>query len=104
MPVNLFSRYRNQPTLEIQHTRRGQTFSLPLRRSPPPPVPRNRRQHRFASYDTLDAIALKYLSREDLYWHVLDANDGRLPDDYSPGEQLNVPPLSTATRVDRPIL
>ncbi len=104
MPVSAFSRYRNLPFLEVSHATRGATRSLPIRRSPPSLLPSGIRQHRFASYEAADLLALKYFSREDLYWHILDANDGQLPDTLEPGEMLLIPPLSLATRIERPVL
>lgn len=124
MPVSPFSRYRALETLDINHARRGMTRSLPIRRLPMSPPPA-RRQHRFASYETADLLALKYWRREDLYWHLLDANrtwevtlapaadsaaiaieehNIRLPDDLRPGEVLDIPPLNFATRIERRIL
>lgn len=102
MPVSPFSRYRNLPTVEVRHATRGLTRSLPIRRSPTPPPPPNSRKHRFAGYETADLLALKYFGREDLYWHLLDANDGQLPADLEVGEMLVVPPLTLATRIQRP--
>jgi hypothetical protein len=131
MPVSPFSRYRNLDILEVVHPRRGTTRSLPIRRQPTPSLPPRNRQHRFGSYETADLLALKYFGREELYWHLLDANRDwsllemepgceesnserqphsksiekniRLPDDFSPGEMLVIPPLSLATRVERRI-
>jgi hypothetical protein len=128
MPVSPFSRYRNLEVLEVAHPRRGPTRSLPIRRQPTPPLPPRNRQHRFGSYETADLLALKYFGREELYWHLLDANSNwslvgiepesgderqspskliekhiRLPEDFSPGERLVIPPLSLATRVERRI-
>ena len=44
---------------------------------------------------------VKYFNNEELYWHLLDYNGGRLPDELSAGELLEVPPLSMVTRVGR---
>ena len=102
MPVGPFSRYANLPILEVQHATRGVTRSLPLRRPPVPPPPAGSRQHRYAGFEATDLLALKYLGREELYWHLMDANGGRLPEDFQPGEMLLIPPLDVATRVVRP--
>jgi hypothetical protein len=102
MPVDPFSRYRDLPVLEVRHATRGVTRSLPIRRLPVPPPPPESQQHRFTGFEPADLLALKYLSREDLYWHILDANGGRLPDAFQPGELLLIPPLDLATRVLRP--
>ncbi len=103
MPVTLYSRYRQLPLLEIPHATRGLTRSLPIRRAPSPqPLTGASRAHRFAGYETVDLLALKYFGREDLYWHVLDVNGSRLPEDLEPGEVVQIPPLTLATRVERP--
>lgn len=101
MPVSPLSRYRNLTTLEIAHSTRGSTRSLPIRRLPIVSTIGGSRPHRFLGHETADLLALKYLSREELYWHLLDVNGGKLPDELQPGEMLQVPPLGPATRVDR---
>lgn len=73
---------------------------MPVRRALRPPAAATRR-HRLAGYETLDIIARRYLGREELYWHILDANDGRLPDEFSVGELLDVPSLGASTQVRR---
>lgn len=101
MPVSPFSRYRNLTVVEIPHSTRGQTHSFPIRRNSILPSVTGSRPHRFIGYETADLLALKYLSREELYWHLLDVNGGTLPNDLKPGEILQIPPLGPATRVDR---
>ncbi len=100
MPVSTCSRYRNLAVVEVTSATRGRTRSLPLRRLPEPPAGAGHR-HRITGYDTADLLALRYLGREDLFWRVLDANGGRLPGAFVPGEMLEIPPLDTATRVER---
>ena len=101
MPAGPFSRYRDLPIVVVEHATRGETRSLPVRRVAAPPRPVARR-HRVAGYDTIDILARRYLGREDLYWQLLDANDGRRPDSLVPGELINVPTLDAATQVRRP--
>ena len=101
MPVNTYSRYRNLNALSISHGTRGRTRSLPIRRLPVVPSVTGTRSHRFTGYESADLLALRYLSREDLYWYLLDINGKRLPDQLEPGEMLQIPPLAPATRVDR---
>ena len=87
MPVTLYSRYRQLPLLEIPHAARGLTRSLPIRRTPSPkPRPGASRTHQFSGYESADWLALKYFGREELYWHILDANESSLPDELEPGE------------------
>ena len=101
MAVGPFSRYRDLPVLVVRHGTRGVTRSLPIRRGPAAPLGQVK-LHRYAAYDAVDLIARREYGREDLFWQLLDANGGRLPDSFAPGETLVVPPLETATRVVRP--
>jgi len=99
--VGPLSRYRNLPVVEVDHPTRERTRSLAVRRSPrPAAIPL--RPHRYGAADTEDLLALRYLGREDLYWHLRDANGGRALDELAPGEVLGVPALELATRVARP--
>lgn len=100
MTVSLFSRYRKLTVLEIRHATRGATRSLPVRRLPA--VTTGGRAHRFSGVDTADLLARKYFGREELYWHLLDANRGRLPESFVAGEKLVIPPIEQATRIERP--
>ena len=104
MPINLFSRYRNLAVLEVNHATKGVTRSLPIRRLETSTQADGGQLHRFASYESADLLSLEYFNREELYWHLLDANDGRLPDEFKPGEMLRIPPLSLATRVQVSVL
>ena len=102
MPISPFSRYRNLPLQVVSHPTRGVTRSLPIRRLPISSPTLGSRRHRFAGYETLDLLALKYFGREELYWHVMDANGGRLPDQFEPGKIIQISDLSSATRIERP--
>ena len=104
MPVGSLSRYRGLDVLVVQHATRGRTRSLPVRRLPVVPPPADSGQYRFGSFDAVDLLALRYFGREDLYWNLLDANGGRLPEEFQPGEVLVVPPGSQVTRVQRPVV
>jgi hypothetical protein len=101
VPVTPFSRYRALDLVEVAHATRGRTRSLPVRRRPQPP-PTRTTPHRFAGYETADLLALRYYGREDLHWWLLDANGGRPPDSFAPGEILAIAPLELATQVSRP--
>jgi hypothetical protein len=101
MPVGPFSRYRDLPVMVVEHETRGTTRTLPIRRrASQPTTPAG--LHRFSAFDGVDLLARRAYGREDLYWQILDANGGRVPDTFAPGETLVVPPLETATRVQRP--
>lgn len=101
MPATPFSRYRDLPVVVARHETRGVTRSLPIRRKVSAP-PLQAQLHRFNSFEPIDLLALRFFGREDLYWQILDANDGRLPDSFATGELLVVPPLAAATLVERP--
>jgi hypothetical protein len=102
VPVGPFSRYRDLDPVEVVHASRGRTRSLPVRRLPTPDPGPGARRRRFTGYEPVDLLALRYLGREELYWWLLDANGGRLPDALTVGEPLLIPPLDLATRVERP--
>jgi hypothetical protein len=101
MPPGLRSRYRDLEPLDLVHETRGTTQSLPVRRRAIPP-PASGRRHRLAAYEPLDLLARRHLGSEELMWRLQDANGGRAPDGYAPGEVLVIPALEVATRVARP--
>lgn len=101
MPVGPFSRYRDLAPLEVRHATRGTTRSLPIRRRMARRSAGGRR-HVFREFETPDLLALRLYGREELYWHLLDANDCRLPDSFEAGEKLEIPPLALATRLRLP--
>ena len=100
MPVSPFSRYRDLDTIVVEHATRGVTQSLPVRRLPLPATPTARR-HLLTGYETVDLLARSYLGRESLFWQFLDANGGRLPEDFTTGELIDVPSAAAATLVRR---
>jgi phage tail protein X len=102
MPVGLLSRYRHQKPIEVVSPSRGKTRALPIRRFPVVRDVSGDRTHQFASYETVDLLALKYFGREDLYWALLDANRGQLLDDFEPGQKLTVPSVSQVTQIQIP--
>ena len=97
MPVGPSSRYRDLPSVTVSHPTRGATRSLAVRRMPRPELP-PAGQHRFAGFEAADLLSLRYFAREELYWHLLDHNGGRLPDELQPGEMLDIPPLLLGAR------
>jgi len=54
--------------------------------------------HVLVAGETLDQLAFVYYGREDLWWRIADANPGRFPLDWVPGDRLVIPPLRVATR------
>ncbi|HET6339858.1 MAG TPA: hypothetical protein VFG30_41900 [Polyangiales bacterium] len=101
MPTDPLSRYRALTAFVVQHAARGVTLALPIRREMLNTPSAADRVRRFASYDTADLLALKGYGREDLYWIILDANGGRLPETWEVGETLRIPPADRTTRIDR---
>jgi hypothetical protein len=100
MPAGPFSRYRDLPVVVVVHQTRGVARSLPIRRRPVTATGQGR-LHRVSAFDELDLLARRLYGREDLYWQILDANGGRLPGSFAPGETMTIPPAETATRVER---
>lgn len=93
MAVTIYSRYYGLDTVTLD----GKT-SLAQR-----PIPRIQAYpdgllHRILGGETLDQLAFRYYGREDLWWRIADANPGRFPLDWAPGETLVIPPLRVATR------
>jgi hypothetical protein len=101
VPATPFSRYRGLQLVVARHETRGVTRSLPIRRTVEAPL-LQAQVHRLGSFEAVDLLALRYFGREDLYWQILDANGGRLPESFAPGELLVIPPLAAATSVERP--
>ena len=94
------SRYRDLEALHVRHATRGDTRGLPVRRAPAPP-PAALRLHRLGGYEPLDALARRYLGREELLWRLRDANGGREPHAFAAGELIAIPSLEDATSVRR---
>lgn len=57
--------------------------------------------HTIVGGETLDQLAAHYYGREDLWWRIADANPGRFPLDWQPGDTLVIPPIRVATRMPR---
>ena len=57
--------------------------------------------HTLVAGETLDQLAVRYYGREDVWWRIADANPGRFPFDWTPGETLVIPPIRVATRTPR---
>jgi phage tail protein X len=93
MAVNLYSRYHGLGTVT-----QGGRLSLAQRPVPPLEDYPDGLLHVVKGGETLDLLAFKYYGREDLWWRIADANPGRFPMDWAPGETLTIPPLRVATR------
>jgi nucleoid-associated protein YgaU len=93
MPVTLYSRYYGLGTV----TRDGQQ-SLAARPLPPLVDYPDGLVHVMVAGETLDQLAFTYYGREDLWWRIADANPGRFPLDWSPGDTVLIPPIRVATR------
>jgi|SRR3954469_11897001 nucleoid-associated protein YgaU len=93
MAVTLYSRYYGLGTVTIDG-------KLSLEQRPIPPIVDypDSLLHVVVGGETLDQLAFTYYGREDLWWRIADANPGRFPLDWAPGDTLVIPPLRVATR------
>lgn len=96
MPVSRYSRYYNLDKVE-----QDDKVTLALRLSVPTETPRDSINHTLVGGETLDQVAARYYGREDLWWRIADANPGRFPLDWRPGDTVVIPPIRIATRVAR---
>lgn len=96
MPVSIYSRYYGLDTVEEDgQVSLAQRPGLPTETFPDSLV------HTVVGGETLDQLAALYYGREDVWWRIADANPGRFPLDWEPGEALVVPPIRVATRTPR---
>ncbi len=96
MPVSIYSRYYGLDTVE-QDGRIG----LAQRLGPDPVSYPDGIMHTLVGGETLDMLAARYYGRADLWWRIADANPGRFPLDWGPGDTVLVPPIRVATRTPR---
>ena len=96
MPVSIYSRYHGLETVEIDGR-----VSLALRPGVFKAAFPDSILHTVVGGETLDQLAFHYYGREDLWWRIADANPGRFPLDWKPGDVLVIPPLRIATRAPR---
>jgi nucleoid-associated protein YgaU len=93
MAVTLYSRYYGLDVATID----GET-SLAERPIPPIVDYPDSLLHVIVAGETLDQLAFTYYGREDLWWQIADANSGRFPLDWAPGNTVVIPPRRVATR------
>jgi hypothetical protein len=96
MPISIYSRYYGLEIVE-----EGGRVSLAQRLTGPPETYPDSILHTVVGGETLDQLAAHYYGREDLWWRIADANPGRFPLDWQPGDTLVIPPLRVATRTPR---
>jgi nucleoid-associated protein YgaU len=96
MPVNIYSRYHGLKTFD--HQGRLSLEQRPIQTVDAYP---DGLVHTLKRGETLDLLAARYYGREDLWWRIADANPGRFPLDWEPGDTLNIPPIRVATRMPR---
>lgn len=96
MAVSTYSRHYGLPSLE----RRGKV-SLGQRLTTVPEPTSDSLLHTLIAGETLDHLAAVYYEREDLWWRIADANPGRFPLDWQPGDVLVIPPIRIATSTPR---
>jgi len=102
MAVSIFSRHYGLATVEEDDPATGTSkVSLAQRLLPAPETFPDALLHTVVGGETLDQLAARYYGREDIWWRIADANPGRFPLDWRPGEQLSVPPIRVATRTPR---
>lgn len=93
MATTIYSRYYGLGTVTVD----GQP-SLALRPVPPVETYPDSVVHVVTGGETLEQLAYTYYGREDLWWRIADANPGRFPLDWRPGDPIVIPPLRVATR------
>lgn len=96
MPISMYSRYYGLDTVEEDGR-----VSLTQRPGFPTATYPDSLLHTLVGGETLDQLAARYYGREDLWWRIADANPGRFPLDWKPGETLVIPPIRVATRTPR---
>jgi nucleoid-associated protein YgaU len=96
MAVSIYSRYHGLETVEEDGN-----LSLAQRLLPTPEEFPDSLTHTIVGGETLEQLAARYYGREDLWWRIADANPGRFPLDWQPGEVLSVQPIRVATRTPR---
>lgn len=96
MPISMYSRYYGLDTV-AEDGRVG----LAQRPGVPSEMHPDSLLHTVVGGETLDYLAARYYGREDLWWRIADANPGRFPLDWRPGETLFIPPIRVATRTPR---
>lgn len=96
MPVTLYSRYYGRENVEI-----GDVLSLSQQPAVEVQEFTDSLKHTVVGTETLDQLAKRYYGREDLWWRIADANAGRFPLDWKPGDVLEIPPIRVATRMPR---
>jgi phage tail protein X len=96
MPVSRYSRYYDLPTIS-----RWGKLSVGMRPAVSLDTTMGSITHTIVGGETLDQLAKHYYGREDLWWRIADANPGRFPLDWRPGETIVIPPIRVATRVAR---
>ncbi len=96
MPVSIYSRYYESDKVEVN----GEV-SLAQRLTGAPEDYPDSILHTVVGGETLDQLAATYYGREDVWWRIADANPGRFPLDWQPGDVLVIPPIRVATRTPR---
>ena len=96
MSVSITSRYFGLDTVE-----ENGRVSLAQRPAVPKKAYPDSIIHTVVGGETLDQLAARYYGREDLWWRIADANPGRFPLDWKPGDSIIIPPIRVATRTAR---
>lgn len=92
MATSIYSRYYGLAPVVVDGR-----VSLSLRPIPPIVSYPDSLVHVIIGGETLDQLAYQYYGREDLWWRIADANPGKFPLDWKPGDTLVIPPPRVAT-------
>ncbi len=100
MPVKPDSRYAELPMLDTAAPDGGERRVLALRLERPA-EPVEAVPYRLRHGETVELLARRFFGDERLWWRLLDANPLIHPFDLEPGDVINVPRPSAATRTTR---
>ena len=96
MPVSIYSRYYELPTVEADGR-----VGFVQRLTGPPAIYADSIVHTLVGGETLEQLAARYYGRAELWWRIADANPARFALDWEPGDTLLIPPIRVATRMPR---
>jgi nucleoid-associated protein YgaU len=96
MPASIYSRYYELDTVEVD----GRVGFVQRLTGAPATYP-DGLVHTIVGGETLEQLAARYYGRAELWWRIADANPGRFPLDWGPGDTLFIPPIRVATRMPR---
>lgn len=99
MPVDVTSRYRLAPTVEIVVD--GVATAAIAARPQPVPPGGDAYHHRLTGVEDIEYLAWRYLGRSTAWWAIADANPLAFPLDLRPGADVSIPQPDDIGRVAR---